>query len=195
MDLQFVNHITAGMAEQDVFIARDGQVVRPEANADKNQPLYAAAQAVPDDPFKVHANPLGPFARGRALSPTLAQWLGANASGTYTVQGDTAELRLSLRGLVPNGSYTVLTPRVSYPPNFAVTPGIAGAPDGSEASFKADAQGNATYSVKMKALPESTKEAGTAIVVVYNSEGAWRGEFGKNEHQQIFAFLPVPSGL
>src|SRR5438128_139988 len=88
MDLQFVNHITAGMAEQDVFIAREAEVVRPETNADQHQPLYAAAQAVPDDPFKVRANPLGPFPKGKALELTLAQWLGANASGTYAVKGD-----------------------------------------------------------------------------------------------------------
>lgn len=200
MDIQFVNHIQAGMAEQDVFIIKNGdanQVMRPVAEDAQvgTQPLYAAASAVKDDPFKVEANPLGPFAKGKALGLDLQQWLQARGSGTYATKGDRAEVHFTFEGLVPNGSYTVLTPRISFPPKFAVQPGIAGAPDGSEAMLRADSNGRAAFDLTMKALPESTKETASAIILAYNSEGAWRGEFGKNTHQQLVAFLSAPTGL
>ncbi len=204
MDVQLVGHIQAGLPEQDVFIERGdlvaGRVVRPEASdakeeANQSKMLYAAATAVRDDPFKVGADPLGPFTKGKALGITLQQWLAARGSGTYILSDGSAELKLSLEQLVPNGVYTVLTPRITFPPNFQVEPGIAGAPDGSEAMLKADAKGNAVFNLRMKALPESTKQTATAIILAYNSEGAWRGEFGKNTHQQLFFLMPPPSGI
>lgn len=201
MDIQFVNHIQAGLAEQDVFIEKSSvpvtEVIRPVAEDVNGNalPLYAAASAVKDDPFKVEANPLGPFTKGRALGLSLQQWLQARGGGTYTPDGERSELHLKFEGLVPNGSYTVLTPRISFPPNFSVQPGIAGAPDGSQAMMHADASGRAAFDLTMNALPESTKETASVIILAYNSEGAWRGEFGKNTHQQLVAFLPAPAGL
>ena len=201
IDVRFVSHIAAGMAEQDAFIERAdvpaGQVVRPTAEDAKqpNQPLYATATATPDDPFQVGPHPLGPFAKGDPLDVTLGQWLAAAGSGEYTIQGDTAELNLTFRNLVPDGLYTVLTPRITLPPNFAVQPGIAGAPDGSQAMFRADARGNATYTLSLKPLPESNKSTVTALIIAYNCLGEWRGEFGKNTHQQLFFMIPPVGGL
>lgn len=201
MELQFVSHIAAGMAEQDVYIERTdvpaGQVIRPEVNDAKNplQPLYASTNMALEDPFRISPNPLGPFPKSDPLNMTLGHWLAATGSGSYTVTGDKAELNLKFEHLVPNGSYTLLTPRISFPPNFAVQPGLAGAPDGSQATFHADALGNAVFNLKMKPLPESTSETATAVILAYNCEGEWRGEPGKNMHMQIFFFMPPPTGL
>lgn len=199
--VQMVSHIAAGLAEQDVFIERAdvpaGQVIRPDANDAKNstQPLYASATPVNEDPFKVGSTPVGPFPKGKALGITLGDWLAATGSGTYTVDGDQAELQLTFHNLVPNGSYTLLVPRISYPPKFNVVPAMVGAADGSQAQFQADQAGNADFHLKMPALPESSKETGTALMLVYNSEGAFRGEGGKNLHMLLFYFLPPPAGL
>jgi hypothetical protein len=198
VDIQFVTHIQAGMPEQDVFVENGGgsQVVRPAADESKkvSQPVYASATAVREDPFQVGSNPLGPFTKGRGLGMTLQQWLTATGSGVYTINGDTAELDLSFQNLVPNGVYTLLSPRITFPPSFRVEPGIPGG-DIVKATIRADAKGDAAIHLKIKPLPESTKETATALILVYDSDGEWRGEFGKNAHKQIFFMLPAPAGL
>jgi hypothetical protein len=204
LDVKFVNHIQAGMPEQDVFIERadvpTGQVVRPTSadikdSANLAKPLYAAPTSVPDDPFQVGPNPLGPFPKGKALGLTLGEWLAATGRGMYTVRGDDAELDVQFEKLVPNGSYTMLTPRLTLPPHFHIEPGVAGAADGSQAQLKADERGNAKFQLKMKSLPESSKETLTALILAYNSEGQFRGENGKNLHMQLDFIFAAPSGL
>jgi hypothetical protein len=201
LDLQFVNHIQQGMAEQDAFIERAdvpaGQVVRPGPDDIKDsailaKPVYAAASAVPEDPFGISATPFGPFPKGKSLGFTLKQWLAATGGGTYDADASGAELDLHFEKLVPNGSYTLITPRITVPPNFQVEVGIAGAPDGSQAQLKADSQGNARFHLKLKPLPPSSKETITALILVYNSEGAFRGEGGKNLHMQLDYMFPAP---
>src|SRR5437667_11428984 len=62
MDITLVNHIQAGLPEQDVFLetggASSGQVLRVEGDAAKDpanlsQMVFSSASAVPHDPFKV----------------------------------------------------------------------------------------------------------------------------------------------
>ncbi len=204
VDLKFVNHIQQGMAEQDAFIERAdvsaGQVVRPKSDDVKDaanlaKPVYATATVVPEDPFGVSATPFGPFPKGKSLGFTLKQWLAATGSGTYDVNGSEAELDLHFEKLVPNGSYTLLTPRITVPPNFHIEADMAGAADGSQAQLKADAQGNAKFHLKLKPLPSSSKETITALLLAYNSEGAFRGEGGKNMHLQLDYMFPAPNGL
>lgn len=198
LPLQFVNHIQAGMAEQDAFIAdgTPGEVLRPTAQdaAKLGAPIYAAALPTEHDPFQVGPNPRGPFPKGRALGVTLEQWLAGTGSGIYTVEEDSAALHLTFRHLIPNGSYTLLAPRISLPPKFKIAPGIPGG-DIARASFRADAQGSGSLDLQLQPLDESTQETLTALVLTYNSEGEWRGEDGKNAHIQIFVMLPATGGL
>lgn len=130
--------------------------------------------------------PLGPFPKGASLGFTLQQWLAATGSGAYTITGDKAELNLAFQKLVPNGVYSVWCSRLSFPPNVKIVDTPCGAADGSQNAFKADAQGNATYTVKTKALPDSTKETATVVALAYHSDGktygAKPGEFGLNSH-------------
>ena len=114
--LQFVSYIQAGMAEQDVYLEiGDGMGKRVEGSdslSSITQMIYAASEPHAHDPFGISNAPVGPFSIGSSLGITLGQWLGATGSGTYKrvhdpVYGDTAEISLTLAGLVPKGVYTL----------------------------------------------------------------------------------------
>lgn len=205
VNVQFVNHIQAELPEQDVFVVLNdsapNNVFRVEANDTKNPVIlkkmaFATASATPHDPFKLGQNPPGPYAKGAALGFTLEQWLAATGSGTYTVDKDSAEMKFTFQKLVPNGVYTVWCSRLTFPPNFNVVDTPCGAPDGSQNVLRADAQGNAAYELRLKPLPESTKETTSLIALAYHSDGKTYGsnpgDFGLNSHVQIFFLIPPP---
>ena len=205
VNLQFANHLQMGMPEQDVFLEKKGgpanQVVRVEGNEAKDSTIlskeaYATASATPHDPFKVGSNPLGPYPKGVKLGFKLQQWLDASGSGTYTVTGNDAELKLSFDKLVHDATYTVWCSRLSFPPTPKVVDTPCGKADGSQNSLKTDKNGKATFSVKMPKLVDSSKETASVIALAYHSDGktwgASPGEFGKNSHVQIVALVPTP---
>ncbi|MBI3026743.1 PKD domain-containing protein [Candidatus Woesearchaeota archaeon] len=182
---------TAPVAAQVVRV--EGEQAKDVANLAKQ--VYGAAAPTQHDPFKVGQNPLGPFEKGKGLGFTLQQWLAASGIGIYSVDGQNAELELSLKNLVPNGIYTVWCSSSSFPPNFSVVDKPCGAEDGSENSLKADEKGNGQFSLKVKALEQSTKEKATIIALAYHSDGktygSSPGDFGTNTHVQIFFLLPI----
>ena len=198
VDITFVNGLQAARALMDVFVDRDGipagQVVRLDAAAAKDpanqaRALYASTAPVAPDPKN-----LGPFPKGAALAMTLQQWLAATGSGTYSVNGDTAELKLSFQNLVPNGTYTLWCVIDSTAPNTSPQILPCGASDGSQNVFKADAQGNDAFNLTMKALPATTKEHPVVIAPAYHSDGkthgANPGDFGLNSHVQLIFEIP-----
>jgi hypothetical protein len=193
--------VQVGWPEQDVFVELgngDG-VVRVEKEAAKDpaslaKMVYAAAVPVPRDPYKVGPNPLGPFAKGPALGFTLGQWLAATAKGTYTVEGGQADVTVEAQRLVPNGVYSVWCSRATLRPNFALADAPCGAADGSQNTFRADAAGNGAFRVKTHALPVSTQETLTVILLAYHSDGKTHGgtpgSFGHETHVQLFTIVP-----
>ena len=207
VNLQFVNHIQANLPEQDVFIqstTNPNQVIRVEGDQAKEatisaKTVYAATSAVDHDPFKLTDNPLGPFPKGESLGFTLAEWLGAQGSGTYVVNGESAQLDLTFQKLVPNGVYTVWCSRLTLPPNPSVVDRPCGAADGSENVFEADADGAGVFKLNMKPLEESTRETASLIALAYHSDGKTYGEkpgdFGLNSHVHIFAMIPVAEAV
>ncbi len=156
--------------------------------------VYASAKPIEHDPFKLGKNPLGPFDKGKALGFTLEQWLSATGDGTYSFDGNFAELELSFKNLVSSGVYTVWCSRLTFPPNAQIVDKPCGADDGSENSFTADAKGNDIFKLKLKTLELSTKETATVIAIAYHSDGktygASPGDFGLNSHVQLFYLLP-----
>src|SRR3989338_1794410 len=92
-------------AEPTEAIRVEGAEAKDTANFAKE--VYAASAAVQHDPFKAMENPLGPFPKGESLGFTLEQWLSASGIGIYSVDGENADLELSLKNLVPGGVYTV----------------------------------------------------------------------------------------
>ncbi|MBI2675056.1 MAG: hypothetical protein HYX24_01260 [Candidatus Aenigmarchaeota archaeon] len=205
VSVQFVNHIEAGMPEQDVFIEPykgSRTVVRAEANDTRNASIlmkdaYATATYTAHDPFKLGIKPLGPFAKGAPLGFRLGEWLAAEGSGTYTAEGDTALVNLTFQKLVPNGTYTAWCSSITFPPDVRIVDRPCGASDGSQNSFKAGPEGNGAFNLKAKPLEESTKEKATVIAIAYHSDGrtfgAYPGAFGLNSHVQLFFMMPVPA--
>lgn len=204
LEVKFVNHLALDLPEQDVFVEspeNKNQVIRfgvetAGISSNLSAPLFAAAGSVPHDPFKLGPNPLGPFAKGRALGFTMGKWLSATGGGTYEVTAGTARLAFNFTGLVPNGVYTVWCSRITFPPNFAVVDRPCGAPDGSQNSFTADANGAASFNLTMEPLEASSAETASAIALAYHSDGktygAEPGDFGLTSHVQIVWLLPAP---
>jgi len=203
-NVEFANHIQAKLPEQDVFVESskdDSKVVRVESgDIEKNADLvkktvYATADAVAHDPFKLGQNPLGPFAKGKSFGFTLQDWLAANGKGTYTVSDNTAKLDLSFQKLVANGTYTVWCSRLTFPPNPKIVDRPCGAADGSQNTFKADASGNGAFQLSLTPLELSTKETASVVAVAYHSDdktyAADPGKFGFTTHVQLFFLLPV----
>ncbi|GEM_PF-2551470 len=178
-----------------------GKVVRADGASAKEEPtaskeLFSSASATKHDPFKAGQNPLGPFDKGTALGFNLNQWLSASGKGIYTVSDGNSELDLYFRNLVPDGVYTLLCSRVTFPPNPNIEVMPCGAEDGSENSFTADSKGAGSFSLKMNALDPSTKETASALAIAYHSDGktygANPGDFGLNSHVQLFFMIPEP---
>ena len=208
VDLAFVNHIQAGLPEQDVFVEAAGlsagKVARIEGDAAKDpgnlsKTVYASSAAVPHDPFKMGPNPMGPSDRGASLGFTLEKWLGATVKGNYQVTGDNGETTITADKLVPNATYTVWCSRLTFPPKPAVVDTPCGKADGSQNSFKTDKDGKGTFSVKAKKLLDSTKETTSLIALAYHSDektyGATPGAFGMNSHVQVFVMIPPPDDM
>lgn len=198
-DIQFVNFIQADRPEQDVFIQTDkmDKVMRVEGidmndSAILSEMVYATASATHHDPFKVSNAPLGPFTKGKPLGFTLGEWLNGTGSGTYTVDGDLAEINFSFQNLVPDGTYTLWCSRVILPDEFVDLP--CSSLNGSDNVLMVDSQGNGAININVKTLAESTQDTITLIALVYHSDGKTYGEspgdFGLNSHVQLLYMMP-----
>lgn len=201
--LQFVNHLQAQFAEQDVYIERvagSGQVYRVTAK-DKNTSamLYAAAGPIKHNPFD--AKDLGPYKKGRALGITLGQWLAATGSGTYACANGQGTVSVTFKNLVQNGVYTMWYFFMALPPQQPFTGTLdlpVGARDGAQNTFKANAAGNARYKLTFKpCLDLSGQQVSSGLAIAWHSDRktymADPGPFGSVSHVQLFLLLPKAS--
>ena len=159
--------------------------------------VYAADTLVPHDPFKLGPNPLGPYYKGEALGFTLGQWLAARGSGSYALTDQEAELSLAFQSLVPEGRYALWCGRISAAPDYSEYEKACGAANGSQNRFRADAQGNGSLHLNLKALPESTPALTSVLLLSYerdseSMDGDWGG-YGLSSHVQLFYAFPVSS--
>ncbi|MEO1140265.1 MAG: hypothetical protein AAFW87_12500 [Pseudomonadota bacterium] len=199
-DVSFMSHVEAGVAEQDVYVTRgssQGKVYRPgPEDTDLNAILFTAAESQPHDPGNPAAN--GPFKEGAKLDLTLGEWLGASGSGHYHVEDGQGHLTVEFEGLVPNGIYTLWH---FFMVNGQTDPFIgtfdlpAGALDGSQSVFIADADGSATFDQSFDTTLQLSGEQLTAGLAVNwhsdgNTYGVLPGDFGQNAHIQLFTALP-----
>lgn len=204
-DVEFISHVEAGVAEQDVYIARtpgSAEVWRPGVDDNAlNTPLFASAEPQPHNPADPSA--VGPFPKGASLDLTLGEWLGASGSGNYSVENGEGHLTIEFEGLVPNGVYTLWH---FFMANGETTPFIGtfdlpvGAFDGNQSIFVADADGTATFDqVFETALQLSGEQLTAGLAVNYHSDGqtygVLPGEFGENAHIQLFTALPTRPDL
>ncbi len=124
--------------------------------------------------------------------------LGATGTGTYTANGDVAQVSLTFEGLMLDGVYTLWCSQIVLPPDFEILNTPCGAPDGSENVFEADADGNAHIDLEIAARPYTTEEILSVFAIAYHSNGQtygeYPGDFSLNSHVQLFVPLPSAEG-
>lgn len=189
---EFYNDLALDIPFQDAYIETgDGMVKRVEPGDPLStlfQPLYTIQFNNPPDmeaPFEV-----GPYEMGEPLGVTLADWLLARGTGTYTASGDRATLDLEFENLIANGVYTMWCMVVDT--SAGTTLEIpCGAADGSESIFTADEAGNGQYIMEIDAFNLEDENLLHVLGVAYHSDGqtygASPGNFGQNVHVQIVA--------
>jgi len=174
------------------------RVEGPQSEENLEKTVYASTEAVKHDPFKVGDNPLGPFEKGDSLGFTLGDWLSATGSGTYTVDGDEAEMDFEFENLIPESVYTIWCSRITFPPEPKIVDFPCGAEDGSENKFESDEDGNAEFYLELEPLEQSSEKTASIIALAYHSDGETYeddpGDFGYNSHVQIFQLLPILEG-
>ncbi len=201
--LQFVNFLHMKIPEQDVFIekvAGSDEVYRTTSAESTNAPLYAAAAAVPENPF--NPKDLGPYKKGRALGITLGQWLAATGSGTLDCRSGTGTLTASFKKLVSDGVYTMWYHFGSAEPT---APALGfdlplGTIDGTQNIFRSDAAGNASFKLAFKPCLQLSGDYAVAVLAIaWHSDGKTYGigpgAMGQAAHVQLLVALPKAKGL
>jgi hypothetical protein len=122
-------------------------------------------------------------------------WNYERGSGSYALTDQQAELTLAFQSLVPEGHYALWCSGIGEEPQYTENEEACGAADGSQNRFRADTQGNGSFHVSLKALPESTPAFTTVLVLTYERDadsldGDWGG-YGLSSHVQLFYALPV----
>ncbi|NKB48629.1 MAG: hypothetical protein GKS02_04595 [Alphaproteobacteria bacterium] len=204
-DITFVNHVAAGMVEQDAFVEKvpgSGKVYRVTATEAKKYldfPVYTTKDPHHHAPFATTQT--GPFTKGTALGVTLGEWLAGTGTAAYSCKGGTATLNIDFEKLVPNGTYTVWNFMVGKPHMgcadcpFSTIDFPMGARDGTQSVLTAGTDGTATYTETFTpCLPLGNELLASAMALAYHSDGKTYGkdpgQFGNRTHVQIFALLP-----
>ncbi len=208
-ELTLVDHIEAGMIEQDVFVEKtkgSNQVFRvgkAEAIRYADAPIYRAARPVHHAPFSPAKN--GPYPKGASLGMSLGDWLAGTGRVRHTCTDGAGRIEGAFRRLVPNGTYTMWYFRVAKAHmgcagcRFSTIDFPVGAKDGSQSAFIANARGIAWIDVSFKpCLKPSDDQLAAALAIAYHSDGNTYGpspgEMGHKSHMQLFAVLPGPDG-
>jgi len=200
VEVTFVDHITAGMVEQDVFVSQDSTDdvfrVTTEDQADHlGDTVFTSASGLHHDPMNTDA--VGPFKKGHGLGFSLGDWLAASGTGTVNCDDGVGSLNASFTNLVPNGVYTMWSWYVSipFPEPFATYDLPFGARDGSGSVFTADATGNATFDGEVgTCLQGSGSQIAEGLAIAYHSNGetygSYLGSAGENAHVHLFLLMP-----
>ncbi|MBE9551834.1 MAG: hypothetical protein IMF05_00080 [Proteobacteria bacterium] len=202
-ELTMVDHIKAGLIEQDVFVEKEpGKIYRispDEFDAYKNAPIFAASTSAHHHPFNGEHN--GPYEKGAPLDMTMAQWLSATGAVTYQCNAGKSDVTAHYKNLVPNAVYTMW---YAYTAKgfmgckdcpFATIDFPVGPSDGSGSVFRTDASGSGTITASMERCVESDDPHLMAMfAIAYHSDGNTYGPspgpVGSVSHVQLFAGLP-----
>ena len=205
LPINFIYHKDMDMNEQDVFIQHEegsSEVWRVSAaDRDWSLPLYSAATPLDHAPFD--PSDRGPFPRGEPLGLTLSEWFAGQGQGSYTCKNGTGNIDVQFSNLVRDGVYTMWHWFVSIPPTmpFIGTYDLPiGARDGSQSTFRTDAEGSARFVREFSPCLQLSGEhlAGALAVTLHsdgNTYGPLPGEFARDSHVQMFLVLPKRPGL
>lgn len=200
VDVTFVDHITAGMVEQDVFVTKDGsanvfRVTTEDQAGHLSDAVFATTAGLHHDPGNMAA--VGPFAKGDDLGFTLGDWLSASGTGTVSCDDGAGSLSASFTNLVPNGVYTMWSWYVAipFPEPFATYDLPFGSRGGADSVFTADGDGNASYEGTVgTCLQGSGSQIAEGLAIAYHSDGktygSVMGSAGEVAHVHLFLLLP-----
>ena len=200
--LTFVDHLQAGLIEQDVYVERvpgSGEVFRvlpEEREKYLDAPVYTAAQSIHHDPFD--PNGCGPYPKGEPMGMTLREWLGGSGTATYRCEEGWGTFKASFENLVPNATYTLWHFFMPTPPTKPFTGTLdlpIGERDGSQSVFTTDSKGRATLDIQFEhCLQLTDKQLASGLAIALHSDdktyGPAPGDFGKVTHVQLFTMLP-----
>ena len=205
IEVTFVDHITAGMVEQDVFVARDGssdvfRVTTEDQASHLANAVFTTTNELAHDPVNMAA--VGPYPKGQELGFTLGDWLSATGSGTVSCSDGMGALDANFTNLVPNGVYSMWLFYVAIPfaEPWATYDLPFGSRNGEESIFTADAAGNATYSGTVgTCLQGSGSQIAEGLAIAYHSDGTGHGPHmgpaGKDAHVHMFLLLPPSADM
>lgn len=199
--LEALTDIAMGIPQQDVYVEKDDGMIYRVHQDDltdeiSGQTVYATTENNWPDLFESSDNPRGPYPKGEELGFTFGDWIGATGSAQYIKHANgTDEAHLSFQNLRPDGIYTLWCVLTWLPPNEGAFELPCGSPDGSQASFEADADGNLDAHIIMSAMPYATDEMLSGLCLAYHSDGETHGhvvgEYGKNAHVHLCIDVPM----
>jgi hypothetical protein len=198
----FVDHLTAGLIEQDVFVEKEkgsGLVYRilPTERKDYlDAQLYKTVEPQKHDPF--NARNAGPFKKGEKVGMTLGDWVSAKGQATYKCEDGWGKYEASFENLVPNATYTMwhfFMAKASTDPFTGTLDVPIGDRDGSHSVFTTDSNGKGVMSITFdQCLQLGDTQLAGGVAVAYHSDGktygVLPGDFGTVTHVQLFAMLP-----
>jgi len=202
IELVFVDHLTAGLIEQDVYIERipgTGKVYRVQPSEREkylNSRVYSIKKGQHHDPFD--KKQIGPYSKRRYLGMNLEKWLSAKGTATYSCNEGWSTFKADFVNLAPLAKYTMWHFFMPAPPTEPFTGTLdipMGDRTGEQAVFETDIHGNASLEVSFESclqLGGDQLMSGMAIALHSDDKthGSDPGVFGKNSHVQLFAMLP-----
>lgn len=202
IELTFVDHLKAGLIEQDVFVEkRKGsnlvyRVLPSEREQYLNAEIYTIKDAEHHDPFD--PKNAGPYKKGKSLGMTLGDWLEAQGTASYACEEGWGTFTAEFEDLVPNSVYTMWHFFMPAPPTVPFTGTLdvpLGDRKGAQSIFKTDSEGNASIQVTFEhCLQMSGDQLMSGMAIALHTDGKTYGPdpgaFGKDTHVQLFAMLP-----
>ncbi|MEM6840996.1 MAG: hypothetical protein AAF632_02115 [Bacteroidota bacterium] len=207
LELTFVDHLTAGLIEQDVFVEKrpgSGEVFRvliSEKEQYLDSEIYTTKEPLHHDPFD--PDNAGPYKKGKSLDMTLRDWLSASGTASYTCEEGWGVIKAEFKNLVPNATYTMWHFFMPAPPTVPFTGTLdvpLGDRKGVQSVFKTDNNGNATLDARFEHCLQMTGDqlmGGLAVALHTDGKtyGSAPGAFGRDTHVHLFAMLPTEDDI
>jgi hypothetical protein len=177
---QETNRLT--IIDPQIFVAEAGATAGP--GPQNIEHVAGLRPAKPDDP----PDDVALNADGASLGFTLGKWFGARGSAEIVQQPSGSDrITCAFSQLIAFGRYSLF--EVTFSPKGAIFAPLDG--DGAQNGFEAGVDGSASATVD---APHRLAP-GSAIVLVYHSDGVdrggVRGQIGHNAHQQLALRVPA----
>lgn len=207
VELTFVDHLKAGLIEQDVFVQKNEgpknvfRVLPEEREQYLNHTLYTSKLPHHHNPFDKKL--VGPYRRGKKIGISLRDWLKAKGTAECSCEGGWGTVKANFENLMPNAVYTLWHAFMAkdnkkhFIGTFDLPVGLR---NGSQSIFKTNDQGNARLELTFpNCLQLTDSQLMSMLAVAWHSDektyGETPGPFGQVTHIQLFAVFPDQDNL